>query len=60
MSLRKVGGIWFWRVWRVSGSLYITSKRKRVLAHARQQERNYHNARVLQPLMLAYQPTRDV
>lgn len=51
MSLRKVGGIWFWRVWRVGGSLYITSKRKRV---------NYHNARVLQPLMLAYQPSRDV
>ena len=24
LKLRKVGGIYFWRVWRIGGSFYIT------------------------------------
>ena len=50
ISHRKVGGIHFVKLGRLT-FMWCVSKRKRV---------NYHNARVLQPLMLAYQPSRDV
>lgn len=35
VSFRKVGGIWFWRVWRIGGSFYLKKASPRRPTHHR-------------------------